>query len=174
MQCLLTIQQTNTTVFYRPLDCSSSSVLLMRRLTCSTHPKYIWCVRFQLISKLFGQTLRCVFSVVVVILEVEIKAAWQVGLEGWIDGLFQDVQRDTDLGWIIYSGPGGRWLVPWLSNPLLVEPKGWGEYYTKRGYMNNTWTDALSALIRYLALAMSRRTRLVQPCWDITMAECWG
>ena len=31
-------------------------------------------VRFQLISKLFGQTLRCVFSVVVVILEVEIKA----------------------------------------------------------------------------------------------------
>ena len=32
-------------------------------------------VRFQLISKLFGQTLRCVFSVVVVILEVEIKAA---------------------------------------------------------------------------------------------------
>ena len=32
-------------------------------------------VRFQLISKLFGQTLRCVFSVVVVILEVENKAA---------------------------------------------------------------------------------------------------
>ena len=44
LQCLLTIQQTNTTVFYRPLDSSSFSVLLMRRLTCKTHPKYICCV----------------------------------------------------------------------------------------------------------------------------------
>ena len=38
-------------------------------------PSAVHTVRFQLISKLFGQTLRCVFSVVVVILEVEIKAA---------------------------------------------------------------------------------------------------
>ena len=57
--------------------------------------------------------------------------------------------------------------VPWLSNPLLTEPKGWGEYYNKENVKNKR-TEALSPLIRYMALAMSQTTGLVRPCWDIT------
>ena len=44
------------------------------------------CVRFQLISK-------TVQIDVLVIFEVEIKVTWQVGSEGRIDGLFEDVMQ---------------------------------------------------------------------------------
>ena len=48
-------------------------------------------VRFQFISKLLLRVFVVYSFVIVVILEVEIKAACQVGSERQIDGLFQDV-----------------------------------------------------------------------------------
>ena len=41
-----------------------------------------------------------------------------------------------------------------------------GEYYRKES-VNYKRTDAVSALIRYMALAMSQTTRLVRLCRDI-------
>ena len=51
--------------------------------------------------------------------------------------------------------------------PLLTEPKVWGEYYRKEN-VNDKRTDAVSPLIRYMALAMPQTTGLVRPRWDIT------
>ena len=51
--------------------------------------------------------LVCVVFFFLVILEVEIKATGQVGSEGRIDGLFQDViQQGTNIGGIVYSVGG--------------------------------------------------------------------
>ena len=68
------------------------------------------------------------FYVVEVIPEVEIKAAWQVGSEGRIDGVFQDViQQDTDLDGIVL-GP-----VPILPLPLDLSPNPRFCVFPRRG-----------------------------------------
>ena len=101
---------------------------------------------------------------------MEIKAAWQVGSEGRIDGLFEDViQHRYRLRWNRLSVGGWGAVsrrVSWLLIPLLTEPKVWGEYYSKES-VNNKITDAVTPLIRYMALAMSQTTRLVRPCCGI-------
>jgi hypothetical protein len=81
--------------------------------------------------------------------------AWKGGLKGGAGWALEQFE--------IYTGPRlGSAAVPWLSNPLLPEPKGWGEYYIKE-IMKNKRTEALSPLIRCMALAISQTTRLVHP-----------